>query len=207
MAMTDMTMMYLVHDALRRDVAQVARLASGTGDAGRKRLAAATGWDLFSRFLHVHHTAEDDVLWPMLQTALDGRPDDLAVIEALEAEHAAIDPLLAAIDRSLQDPAGTGDLGDMIDALATALHDHLRHEERAGLPLMAASLTDEQAATFAQANGRRIGADAPRYFPWILDGARPDDAVHALSRIPENLRNAYERSWRSAYDALELWPG
>ena len=206
MAMTDMTMMYLVHDALRRDVAQVARLSAGTGVEPRRRLAAAAGWQLFSRFLHVHHTAEDDVLWPMLQQALAGRPDDLAIVEALEAEHAMIDPVVAAIDRALADPAGSEDLGDLVDALATALHDHLRHEERAGLPLMAATLTDEQAAAFAQANGRRIGDDAPRYFPWVLDGARAEDRALALGRVPEGIRRSYEGGWQDAYDALELWP-
>ena len=204
MAMTDMTMMYLVHDALRRDVAQVARLSAGPGD--RSRLAGAAGWDLFSRFLHVHHTAEDDVLWPMLQTALADRPDDLAIIEALEAEHAAIDPLVAAIERTLRDPEARGDLGDLVDALATELHEHLRHEERSGLPLMAATLTDEQAFTFSQANGRRIGDDAPRYFPWILDGARYDDRAHALGRLPDALRQSYEDGWKQAYETLELWP-
>lgn len=205
MAMMDMTMMYLVHDALRRDVAQVARLCAGPGDRPRRRLAAAGGWDLFSRFLHVHHTAEDEALWPMLQAGLAGRPDDLAIIEALEAEHGAIDPLIAAIERSLRDPE-RDDLGDLVDALATALHDHLRHEERAGLPLMAATLSDEQAATFAQANGRRIGDDAPRYFPWVLDGARPEDRRRALDRVPLTIRESYERGWQEAYDALDLWP-
>lgn len=204
MAMTDMTMMYLVHDALRRDVAQIARLSSGPG--GGNRLAAAAGWDLFSRFLHVHHTAEDDVLWPMLQSALTERPDDLAIIEALEAEHTAIDPLVSEIERALRDPGSSDDIGGLVDALATGLHEHLRHEERTGLPLIAATLTDEQALTFSQANGRRIGDDAPRYFPWILDGARYDDREHALGRLPDTVRQSYERGWKQAYEALELWP-
>lgn len=38
-----------------------------------------------------------------MRQALADRPDDLAVVEAKEAEHAAIDPLSEAIDAALAD--------------------------------------------------------------------------------------------------------
>ena len=52
----DMAMMYAVHDALRRDAAQIARISRGTGDDPRLLLRSAVGWELFKSFLHIHHT-------------------------------------------------------------------------------------------------------------------------------------------------------
>jgi hypothetical protein len=54
----------------------------------------------------------------------------VALLDALEAEHSAIDPLLAAIDAALADrDSGPQRLGELTDALATALRAHLDHEE------------------------------------------------------------------------------
>jgi hypothetical protein len=44
----DMTMMYAMHDALRRDLEGVARITSRGGDDPRRVLGAATGWELFT---------------------------------------------------------------------------------------------------------------------------------------------------------------
>jgi hypothetical protein len=74
----DMTMMYAFHDALRRDLKQVAQME-----------ARSNGWDLFETLLHVHHTAEDDVLWPLVRSAVAGRADDEALLDEMAAEHAA----------------------------------------------------------------------------------------------------------------------
>ncbi|GAA4069490.1 hypothetical protein [Actinomadura miaoliensis] len=42
----------------------------------------------------------------MARTAPDaGRPDDPALLEAMEAEHAAVDEVIEAIDTALADPA------------------------------------------------------------------------------------------------------
>jgi hypothetical protein len=41
-----------------------------------------------------HHTAEDETLRPVLAPLLVDRPTDLALPEAMEAEHAAIDAVL-----------------------------------------------------------------------------------------------------------------
>ena len=49
------------------------------------------------KFLTVHHLSEDDSLWPPLRAAAADHPDRVAVEDALEAEHAVIEPLLEAI--------------------------------------------------------------------------------------------------------------
>jgi hypothetical protein len=75
----DMSMMFAMHDALRRDIKQVTRIAALRDDAPGPLLRAALGWALFKKFLLVHHQTEDDVLWPALRARVDGYPGRLAL--------------------------------------------------------------------------------------------------------------------------------
>ena len=107
------------------------------GDHPGQLLRAALGWALFKKFLLVHHQSEDDTLWPALRARVAGLPDRVALADALEAEHAAIEPLLTAIDAAAADPDyGYQRLGDIVDELTTKLTAHLAHEETDGLPLI-----------------------------------------------------------------------
>jgi iron-sulfur cluster repair protein YtfE (RIC family) len=201
----DMTMMFAMHDALRRELERIARVAARPGDDPRRILKTAAGWQLFTTFLRVHHTSEDIALWPVMRDVLAGRQDDLALLDAMEAEHAAIDPLLAEVEAALADrDHGTERLGGLIDALVTSLTGHLRHEESQGLPLIDATLTEQQWLRFSQVHRERVGGDAPRYLPWILDGADAPTTDLILGRMPEPVLAAYPE-WRAAYADLDLY--
>jgi iron-sulfur cluster repair protein YtfE (RIC family) len=204
----DMGMMGAVHDALRRELERIARITARADDDPRRALRTAAGWEMFKTYLRVHHTSEDDALWPVMQRSLAGRPDDLALLEALEAEHAAIDPLLAAVDAALADrDHGPERLGGLVDALATGLGGHLRHEEDEGLPLIDATLTEQQWQDFGTVHRDRIGAEAPRYLPWLLDGMSEEGVSLVLARMPDPVRTAYWNEWHTAYAELDLWNG
>ena len=76
--------------------------------------------------------------------ALADRPDDLALLDAMEAEHAAIDPLLESIDAALVDREGGPErLGDLVDALHTNLTGHLTHEEADALAGLREATSEE----------------------------------------------------------------
>jgi len=202
----DLTMMYAVHDALRRDAAQLARISRQTGDDPRRRLRSAVGWELFTRFLHVHHTTEDVTIWPVMRGTLADRPDDLALLDAMESEHARLDSLITQVDAALADADhGHERLGDLVDALVTELSAHLRHEEKEGLPLIDAVLTPQQWQRFGEEHRRRVGSDASHYLPWLLEGADPQYAVTILSRIPAQFQQAYHAEWRAAFAGLDRW--
>ncbi len=202
----DMAMMLAFHDALRRELGQIARVTASRTDDPRHVMATAAGWQMFKTYLHVHHSSEDDVLWPALEKTLADRPDDLALLAAMEAEHAAIDPLLAAIDATLANPAsGPERVGDLVDALASTLGAHLRHEEGEALSLIDATITDEQWQDFGQENSQRIGPEAPRVLPWMLDGLDEAKTEHILELLPEPLRAVYRNQWLVTYQQLDRW--
>jgi hypothetical protein len=202
----DMSMMFAMHDALRRQLVQVARTAGQRNGRPGTQLHAALGWELFKRFLLVHHRSEDDALWPVLRAHVAEKPDRVALVDALEAEHAAIDPLLAAIDAAAADPDyGYQRFGDIIDELAGKLTGHLAHEESAGLPLVDASLTPAEWQHYAQVHSERIGGDAPVAVPWMLDGASPQTRESVLSQLPPPLLVTIREQWEPGYASLHIW--
>lgn len=202
----DMTLMNAMHNALRRELEHIAKITAGAGDDPRRILANAAGWEMFKKALHVHHGAEDDALWPAMRQALAGRPDDLAVVEAMEAEHAAIDPLIEAIGAELADrDSGPERVGELTDALAGALGRHLRHEENETLPLIEATVTPQQWQHFGEVHRSRTGPDAPTLTPWLLDGAGEQTVATMLAVLPEPVRAAYRDQWQPAYAALDRW--
>ena len=61
----DMTMMYVMHHAFRRDLAVLSAAAAVTPATDRRAWAAlADRWALFAEALHLHHSGEDQGLWP-----------------------------------------------------------------------------------------------------------------------------------------------
>jgi hypothetical protein len=206
----DLTVMLAAHEALRRDLTGLAHAAAahatgaGHGDPARRQ-AVQRGWAVFQRQLHIHHTAEDELVWPVLRERLAASDAARSVLEAMEAEHQQIDPLLAAVDRAMSGPGGDGRLGDTVDVLTMALHGHLAHEERDALPLIGTALT---AAEWRRV-GRRIGLRnlrrAPEMFAWMLDGAEPEQARAAAGTLPPPARALYRAVWQPRFARQPRW--
>ena len=204
----DLTMMLVMHGAFRRDLGHLARAASRyrTDDPAR-HTAILAGWQLLKTALAFHHQGEDADLWPRMRTHLAERPDDLALLQAMEDEHARIDPLIAAVDGALADRgAGHERLSDLVDALAGGLSRHLAHEEGETLPLLSRALTAAEWQGFVADQRRKSGIrGAAQLFPWLLDEASPDQARAVLSQLPAPLRVVYRRIWQPRYTGRAHW--
>jgi len=76
----DFTMMYVTHDAFRRDLGRfTAASAAGTAHAP----GARAGWENFKAQLLLHHSVEDTHLWPRVRRAAAGRPAGLALLDEM----------------------------------------------------------------------------------------------------------------------------
>ncbi len=197
----DFTFMYAAHDAFNRDLL---RLAAAV-EAGRTAdPAVRTGWATFKNQLHLHHTAEDKWLWPALRDKAT-RPGEVFVLDAMEAEHARIDPLLSRVDASLT-ATGLAGLAENASALASTLAAHMEHEENHALPLVEAHLGPEGWAAFGKAAGRSEGLrGAAELFPWMLDGAPADTSKRLLGMLPPPARLLYRALWRPSYARTPRW--
>jgi hypothetical protein len=201
----DLSTMLTMHAALRRDLERVARIAGRRDSTDGTRLRAALGWRQFKKFLVVHHQVEDDALWPTLRVTVAGHPDQLALVDALEQEHAVIDPLLLAIDVAADSGDDSRSVGDIIDELVVKLGGHLAHEESDGLDLIDAALSLEDWQRFGRMHGERLIGDASTYMPWLLNGADPRAVTAFLANVPPPLAAAYRGQWASDYAALRPW--
>jgi len=187
----DMTTMFAYHDALRRDLKPITQMT------GRSE-----GWDVFRKFLHVHHVAEDEALWPVMRQALVGCTDDLALLDEMEAEHGGLGPLLDAIDDALDrgEPAPRARAD-----LAARLQEHLTHEEQAALPVIDRTLDQEQWMQFGEASAQKVGSDMPTFLPWLLAGADGERTKAILGHLPEPAQQTYRNEWQPAYAAKDWW--
>ncbi|HEY4853997.1 MAG TPA: hemerythrin domain-containing protein [Streptosporangiaceae bacterium] len=197
----DFTEMYSTHDAFRRDLVRF-EAASAAGKAGAPGVKA--GWENFKTQLLIHHSVEDVWLWPRLQREVADRPGDLALLEEMEAEHARIDPLLAAVDGAL---TGQGaNLAEGVQELSAVLGYHLKHEEDSALPLIQSVLTNADWRGFKGAMTRKQGIrGAAVYIPWIIDGIPPADQDKFLAKMPAPARLINRLIWKPRYQQRNLW--
>ena len=135
----DMTMMYVMHHAFRRDLEAFATAAGTTPAADRRAWRAmAARWETFSWALHHHHSGEDAGLWPALMDRADD--EGRATLEAMEAEHSEIDPILEACATGFErlaehtDEDARAALAVRLVAARERLAEHLKHEETEAMP-------------------------------------------------------------------------
>ncbi len=188
----DLTIMLASHDAFRRDVACFR-------DAAASDELPHRAWDVFTRQLHFHHTSEDDLVWPAVRDRLEPLTGEVPVLAQMVDEHARIEPLLAAVERTRA--TGGHPLAAALDELAASLDAHLAHEERDALPLIQASFSPEEWGQVGAQIQARMGADdAAEFFPWLLAGADPQRTNDVLGMLPPPVRETYENVWRPQYE-------
>jgi iron-sulfur cluster repair protein YtfE (RIC family) len=177
----DMQLMYVMHHAFRRDLAAFATAARHTPVEDRTtwRLLAAR-WSLFSRVLHHHHSGEDAGVWPWLLE--HGTAEDRATLEAMEAEHAEIDPLLTACAEGFERLARRADedaraaLAVRLVATRDHLARHLEHEETGAIPILQRLMTQREWHALDEEHFKRLSPRlVVRLVPWAAYGV-PEQA-------------------------------
>ncbi len=186
----DLSGMYLMHHAFRRDLARFEAAARATPvEDSRTWRALDRRWTRFGEVLHHHHTAEDVSAWPLLRerALAAGERGSLAVLDAMEAEHGDIDPALQACDaafRTMVDRPGDDHrnaLAVTVSAVRSALLTHLAHEETDALPMWQRLLTadDHAGVDKAAQAGYPLRLVLSFLLPWVADGL-PDGAMRRV---------------------------
>lgn len=186
----DMTGMYVVHHAFRRDLRRFVQAARRTPIHDRTTWKAlSVRWDRFAHELHQHHTKEDQGIWPLLLERVDA--EQRVVLEAMESEHATIDPLLLRVEDGLRmlvtgPPAGiaaevASGLADALGDLAVRLDLHLSHEETDAIRIIQEHVSAREWEHLEETVLR--GSPTPRQMlfmlPWVSDEL-PPSAPHRL---------------------------
>jgi hemerythrin-like domain-containing protein len=202
--MTDTHDMYVVHRVFRRESTLMPRLVRSVRPGERTRAAAVAGhFRDYALGLHHHHTAEDELLWPLLLARVDLEAE---LVLRMEEQHHRVADGLAVVEKLLPeweaDPSAT--TGEAIAAAMAehrdALHEHLGDEEQFVLPLVAEHITQAEWDRL----GERFATETPKdkllfFLGALLEEATPDERQHMLGNLPVPAKLAWRFVGRRAY--------
>jgi hemerythrin-like domain-containing protein len=185
--------MVVVHRGFRREFTLMPQLVRDVtaGDTARAGVVTEHARLLLAA-LHLHHTSEDELLWPKL---LDRCPPDAALVRRMEQQHERVEHhterLQAALGRWEVEarPAVTGEVASTFDALREALFEHLGEEESEILPRAARHVTQAEWNEIGQHGiAKMTKAQLPLLFGMILEEATPDEAAELYASVPPPVR-------------------
>jgi iron-sulfur cluster repair protein YtfE (RIC family) len=203
-ARTDTHDMVVVHRVFRREFTLAPKLirAVGPGDTGRARMVGGHLRDIYLG-LHHHHTAEDELLWPLLLARVDLDADKVLL---MEAQHQRVDALLSqAIDLLPKWEATAAapvrdQLAGVYDALWPVLLEHLVAEETEVLPLVGEHISQAEWDRL----GERFETETPKsklmlFLGALLEEATPAEAELMLGKVPGPARLIWRLVGRRSY--------
>ena len=176
----DMTMMYVMHHAFRRDLDRFVAAVAATPVEDRKTWTAlGVRWDRFFTILHHHHSLEDEHIWPFLMERADAT--ERPVLEAMEEEHEQIDPLLTSVAEGFaalagdRTPVGAEDLRAALKVRVAATRDllarHLKHEETEAIVVLQRCTTAEEWKRLTdEIESTKIALPLPFVVGWCAEG-------------------------------------
>lgn len=196
--------MPLIHRIFRRQFAEVKALVQEVPAADARRVGAvADHLGFLLDGLHMHHTTEDDLIWPKL---LDRVGLDAPLVERMEQQHQQIDVSVAEVRaamsawRSDPTPANSSALADHIGEFLVVLEGHLDEEEQIVVPLIDQHLT--------KAEWRDVGERGFEKFTpaqrWIATGqlvevATPEETAMMFAQLPPPVKVLWQLIGRRKY--------
>jgi hemerythrin-like domain-containing protein len=177
----------VIHAAVRRDVGRTeqALRTMPDGDTARAR-QIRTAWRNLVRELTHHHEAEDEHVWPFLQS----RGVDLTLLEQMEAEHVAMKQALASVSASLDSVVAAPSAfnaaaaADEVVRAREVINGHLDHEERDVEGPMGDLADDEEFKAMTKKLRPASPVDAANSLAWMQDGAGERERSSLRAAIP-----------------------
>jgi hemerythrin-like domain-containing protein len=197
--------MKTIHSAFRRELRLAPALLRSVEHGDRLRAGiVASHLDLVDRFLHHHHTIEDDLLWPKL---VERVPAEIApIVELMETQHQTVAHLLERTValrnawRKEADSAWVIELAALYTSLHAALVEHLDAEEQHVMPLVEACVTEKEWAKIGKAAQRGTPLkDGPRMLGMLAYDGDPDVIHEMLGAVPAPMRGVVVKLGRRAY--------
>lgn len=202
----DTRIMGIVHQALRRDLerARTALTAADPpADGTREAIARHVRWMM--TFLHHHHAAEDDGLYPLVRAR---SLEAAALLDQMHADHERIQPAIGGVEAAAaaylegDDGAARIRLVVALDDLEASLLPHLLSEEDEMMPVVSATLTEDEWRRWDREYNLEPKSMAELGFEghWLIDDLGPQDrdlVVHLVAPIPRLiLLKGFARSYR-----------
>jgi hemerythrin-like domain-containing protein len=166
---TDVSDMYAVHKALIQALdAAPAYVAKADLDSERVE-AIGSFYENVIEFLHVHHTGEDELIYPVLEErCAESRPELERINDQHKLLHAPMDAARSAIATWRTAPSidNAQAVVDTIASIAEPLRPHLAEEEAVLLPIASQWMSPEEFGRLPGHHMMIFRADKP----WLMLG-------------------------------------
>jgi hemerythrin-like domain-containing protein len=189
--------MIVVHRVFRRESDLMPTLirAVPDGDTARAEVLAQAFSD-YQLGLHLHHTGEDELVWPLLLARVDLEAD---MVLRMETQHEVVAGTLAEASRRMPDwqaAPSAATAAPLVSALTehrAALLEHLHDEEEHILPLIEEHLTVAEWARLGQRFAEEVPKDKMLFFlGMILEDADPAERQAMMANLPAPARFAWK---------------
>jgi hypothetical protein len=189
----DINEMIVIHRVFRREFVALPALIRGVAEGDSARAAVVAGHlRLVLGGLHMHHTGEDELLWPLL---LERAAPSTGLVETMQAQHHRVDeyadqvgPLVTEWQSHASAVRGE-QLARVIEQFAQALFEHLDLEEREILPLVSRHISVEEWDSLGEHGKEAMSAkQLPLLFGAILEEASADERSRMLAHLPAPIR-------------------
>lgn len=162
----DLTVVHLIHRAIRRDLGAFAGRAPGEPSE-----AARSYWDDLAEQIHHHHHVEDDEVWGLLNERDAGAA---ACTGRMEDQHRDV---VKVLERLAADEGTFSRHPELVAELDRVMSAHLDDEEATAFPLMQSAMSFQEMAEFGQRQLMAMSeAERGFFLPWILFEAPAEEA-------------------------------
>jgi hemerythrin-like domain-containing protein len=203
---TETSDMIAVHQALMGALEAAPTLISGAGDRADRVDPIGSYFENVLEFLHVHHTGEDELIYPILEERC---VDEKATLERIAAQHGLLhepmDEARTAIAAWRASPSIDGGQAvvSLIATIDETLRPHLGEEETEVLPIASAWISPEE---WAQLPGHALQSFSGDK-PWLALGLvrerlTSDQRDRMLSGMPPQLQSLWTEQWEPAFNGF-----
>jgi len=196
--------MVVIHRVFRREFGLLPALIRGvaTDDLERAKVVADHAAGLL-RFVHIHHSGEDEFLWPVLLERVEVEAD---LIRRMEDQHLQVAALIPRAQELLpgwaaQPSTERGEeLATTFEQIEAVLNEHLGEEEKQILPLVEEHLTIEEWARLGQhATASLSPPDLMASLAAILEEADDDERAMFTVVLPPPVLTMFVEQAEPAY--------
>jgi hemerythrin-like domain-containing protein len=203
---TDVSDMYAVHRALLGALDAAPQYIAKAGLDSAHVEMVGSFFDNVIEFLHVHHSGEDELIYPLLeQRCAESRSE----LERVDDQHKLLyEPMDAgrsavAAWRAAPSAGNAQSVADALGSITEALRPHLAEEETVMLPIASKWITPEEWASQAGHNMMSFRSDKP----WIMVGLVREqlDQEHRdgmLAGMPPHMRTMWIEQMEPAFIAF-----
>ena len=185
----DTSMMRIVHQALRRDLRRAEIALNGNpAPLPRQRDAIARHLTWMMSFLHAHHRAEDEGLYPLVR---ERDPAAAELLDTMDAEHRTVASAIADVEAAAASllASGTNPGEPLVAAVADlsrVLLPHLEREENDTMPVVSAVVTDSEWRELEERYNLKGKSFTELGFEghWLIDEASPEDRQRVVGLVP-----------------------